>query len=131
MQKFPPLNRWQKVTAVTLLLCLFLSVGGLLLGSAANQRSRDSTADTQTALRGIGARLSALEAQYAGTEAREYLLLEHEGKIGVFSAGRTALYEIVDVRVSTLPARDREMLAAGITVVVEAALLAILEDYSS
>lgn len=131
MQKFPPLNRWQKVTAVTLLLCLLLSAGGLLLGGAVNRRSRDNAADIHTTLRNMGTRLSALEAQNAGTGAREYLLLELEGKIGVFSAGMTALYEIVDVRVSTLPARDREMLATGITVVGEAALRAILEDYSS
>lgn len=131
MRKFPPLNPWQRIAAAVLLLCLLLSAGGFILSGAANRRSRDSDADTHTALRGIGARLSALEAQNAGTGTQEYLLMEHEGKIGVFSAEKTALYEIVDVRVSTLPARDREMLAAGITVVGEAALRAILEDYSS
>lgn len=131
MRKFPPLSLWQKIASALLILCLLLSAGGLLLGGAANRRSRDSAADTNTALRGIGARLSALEARNAGTGAREYLLLEHEGKIGIFSAEKTALYEIVDVRVNTLPARDREMLAEGITVVGEAALRSILEDYSS
>lgn len=131
MQKFPPFDRHRKLTAAILLLCLLLSAGGLLLGGIANRHSRIRAADTTTALQGIGDRLSALEAQAADTGAQEYLLLEHEGRIGVFSAGRTALYEIVDVRVSTLPARDREMLAAGITVVGEAALRAILEDYSS
>lgn len=131
MRNFPPLSLWQKTASAALILCLLLSVGGLLASSTANRNSRDSSADTRAALQDISARLSALEERNAGVGAKEYLLLEYEGKIGVFSAKKNALYEIVDVRVSTLPARDREMLAEGITVVGEAALRAILEDYSS
>ena len=126
MRKIPPLNRWQKIGAAALLLCLILFAGCLLLG-----RTDDGTANTNAALRGLEARVSALEALHAEVRAQEYLLLEHEGKIGIFSAAKNVLYEIVDVRVSTLPARDREMLTEGITVVGEAALSAILEDYSS
>lgn len=131
MLHFPHLTLWQKITSAVLILCLALSVGSLVIGSTANRNNRESTADTRIVLQEFSTRLAALEARNAGIGAKEYLLLEHEGKIGIFSAEKTALYEILDVRVSTLPARDREMLAEGITVVGESALRAILEDYSS
>ncbi len=129
MQKINLIRYRKPIFVALLILCLVLSVIGLLLCLSANRQHRTQEADTAAEIRKLAVRIEALEEKSASM--REYLLVEHEGKIGIYNSERTVLYEILDVYVKTLPRRDREMLAEGIVVCGEAALRAITEDYSS
>lgn len=58
-----------------------------------------------------------------------YLVREHEGIIGVFTAEGEPLYT-VEVYVKTLPEADRRLLADGIFAQNKAELLEIIGDYN-
>lgn len=73
-------------------------------------------------------------AQESDDEPKEYLLKEYLGSIAVYklySGGGQQLIDIVDVGVSRLPQKDREMLAGGIGVKSKEEMLQLLEDYTS
>lgn len=70
----------------------------------------------------------------AGNEAAEgyaYLLRVHEGKIGVFRAGESEPFRVLEVYVSTLPVLDQSELSEGVYIQNEEKLQVIIEDYES
>lgn len=84
----------------------------------------------------LGADAAAQQNVYAEEdgETKEYLLKEYLGSIAVYklySGGGQQLIDIVDVGVSRLPQKDRDMLAGGIGVKSKEEMLQLLEDYMS
>ena len=117
--------------AAALGVSLVLSVSGLWCAAAARREYRALTVQTNETLRLLSRRLEEMEDHTLSVSTREYLLMICEGKIGVYNADATLLYEILDVDIRTLPAADRAMLSEGIVVCGEAALRALAEDYTS
>ena len=68
------------------------------------------------------------ETQEDGEEI--FVLREHEEKIGVFDTSGV-LVDVIDVRVSSLPETDRELLRYGIYAFSRGELISLIEDYSS
>ena len=124
-----PRRYW--IVAGILAVSLALSSAGLWCGAAAQRESRELSRQLGAAERSLSAKLERLAAETTPVSAREYLLRTCEGKIGVYNATGTVLYEIMDVDIRTLPAADRAMLDEGIIVTGEAALRSLTEDYSS
>ena len=65
------------------------------------------------------------------TVVNGYYLVEHNGKIGVFTPGISEPIMVIDVNVNTLPDHDREALENGIYARDEEELNKRIEDYSS
>lgn len=61
----------------------------------------------------------------------QYLLKEYNGRLGVFLKGQEQPEKLYDVLIRTLPAQDQLELAEGVKVRDYAALVALIEDYSS
>ena len=61
----------------------------------------------------------------------QYLLKEHEQKIGVYRANETSPFMTIDVYVTNLPALDQEDLKRGIMVKNDDKLKMIIEDFDS
>ena len=72
-----------------------------------------------------------VETSSAGSSASEGYLVVGEGdRVCIRPLGGGIVRYVEGVRVSDLPAADREQLARGFTLPDEAALLALLEDYT-
>ncbi len=62
-------------------------------------------------------------------EEKVWIILEYEGRIGIFSEDGTLL-DVIDIYTKTLPETDKNLLREGIRITSEQALRAIIEDYS-
>ena len=104
----------------------FISVSLIAIGAAL---SAVSALDRYAA---ILKKIEGLDVQYVSAETEEthtgYLVREHKGIIGVFTADGHPLYT-VEVYVKTLPETDKRLLADGIFANSKAELLEILGDY--
>ena len=63
------------------------------------------------------------------TQIQEYFIKSYEGKIGVFTEDST-LVRVIDVYIKTLPKADRRLLEKGFSVMGEAELRAVIQDYT-
>ena len=63
------------------------------------------------------------------TQIQEYFIKSYEGKIGVFTEDST-LVRVIDVYIKTLPKADRCLLEKGFSVMGEAELRAVIQDYT-
>ena len=63
------------------------------------------------------------------TERTQYTIKSYEGKIGIFTENDT-LVRVIDVYIKTLPKADQRLLEKGFSVIDEAELRAIIEDYT-
>lgn len=63
------------------------------------------------------------------TQIQEYFIKSYEGKIGVFTED-TTLVRVIDVYIKTLPKADRRLLEKGFSVIGEAELRAVIQDYT-
>ena len=71
-------------------------------------------------------------ATASGTEsALLYTMRTWEGKIGVFRAGASSPYQVLDVYVETLPREEQEKLTAGIPIYSEKQLQSMIDNYTS
>ena len=61
----------------------------------------------------------------------EYKLYECGGKIGIYDAQSDTIIDIIDILVSTLPAKDRYALKKGIEVFSLTELSDLINDFSS
>lgn len=61
----------------------------------------------------------------------EYKLYECGGKIGIYDAKSDTIIDIIDILVSTLPAKDRYALKKGIEVFSLTELSDLINDFSS
>lgn len=106
----------------------FVSVSLIALGAAL---SAVSALDRYGA---ILKEIEGLDARYASATATDddsdicYIVREHEGIIGVFTADGDPLYT-VEVYIKTLPEADRKLLYDGIYAASREELLEILGDY--
>jgi hypothetical protein len=60
-----------------------------------------------------------------------YILKKYNGCIGVFNAGESVPFKVIDTDVSLLPSFDRIALEDGIEIYTEEELDAIIEDFDS
>lgn len=59
-----------------------------------------------------------------------YVVAEYDGRIGIFNASCTTVYEILDVYVDYLPDADKQYLKHGIKVYSNDELLSVIADYT-
>lgn len=61
----------------------------------------------------------------------QYVVKEHDGKIGVFSPGSAEPGQVLDIEISVLPEFDRLALQQGIEIRSDAELRRLIEDFDS
>lgn len=74
------------------------------------------------------ARLKEIPAEETHAPA-EYVLMEHDGQVYVYSAGKPFI--LTDIDPERLPPADREKLREGIDAADREALLGLIEDFGS
>lgn len=71
------------------------------------------------------------EEEYIDETDVLYVVAEHDGRIGIFNANCTTVFEILDVYVDYLPDIDRQYLKNGIEIYTNDELLSVIADYTS
>ena len=79
-------------------------------------------------------RLPIAETSSSQEESAEeylYLVKQYDGNIGIFNAGESSPFKVIETDVSLLPSFDRIALEDGIEIYTEEELDAIIEDFDS
>lgn len=128
MLKWLNTRSWRLCFSVTALAALLLSV----IAIAGTMHRKEEHAEWQqisnARIEAVSQRISALEITHG---QRAYLVRMHEGGIGIFSGDGSVLYRLLQVDCNMLPRSDRKQLEEGILLHSEAALRALIEDYTS
>ena len=123
MMKFTH-SQFRRRDTVLLVLSLLLLAGSCALLLAADRVS-DRVSAPITPVQG-GAAIAVEEPEEGGGNM---IVSEHNGRVCVYQDGELILQ--TDTPVASLPSRDREQLARGISVETQQELHQILEDFGS
>ena len=128
MLKWLNTRSWRLCFSVAAVAALLLSVIAITGNMQRKKEQTEWERMTNTRIEEISQKVSALETVHG---QRACLVRMHEDEIGIFSADGSVLYQILPVDCRMLPRSDRKQLEEGILLYSEAALRALIEDYTS